>query len=74
MAINRLFLGNFSTKICGEEITNNKIGKTFDEILQEEQAKLMQVVSKMEKQWTIELLRQKYGIKPKYYPPYNEGL
>ena len=72
MAINRLFLGLFNTKICGEEITNKKIDKTFDEILQEEQSKLMQMVSKMEKKWTTEHLYQKYDLKPKYHSPFNE--
>ncbi len=72
MAVNRLFLGHFNTKICGEEITNKKIDKTFDEILQEEQAKLMQIVSKMEKKWTIKHLYQKYDLKPKYFSLFNE--
>ena len=72
MGVNRLFLECFNTtKVCGEEITN-KMDKTFDEILQEEQAKLMQIVSKMEKQWTIEHLCQKYDLKSKYHLPFDD--
>lgn len=48
MAVDILFLGAFNAKIFGEEIIE-KTEKTFDEILREEHAKLIQLVSRMEK-------------------------
>ena len=48
MAVDRLFLGAFNAKIFGEEIIE-KEEKTFNEVLQEEHAKLIQLVSRMEK-------------------------
>ena len=75
MGINRLFLGAFNAKIFGEKIREKK-DKTFDEILQEEHEKLMQLVSKMEKkmdkQWTTEHLYRKYNLKTKYHSPFGE--
>jgi hypothetical protein len=49
VGINRLFLGAFNTKVFGEKIKEKYDTKVFDDILQEEHEKLMQVVSKMEK-------------------------
>ena len=71
MGVNRLFLGAFNAKVFGEEIIEKR-EKTFDEILQEEQAKLMQLVSKMEKKWTIENLCRKYDLKTKFHSPSGE--
>ncbi len=56
MGINRLFLGPFNTKVFGEKIKKKHDNKVFDEILQEEHAKLMQVVSKMGKKWNTKNL------------------
>ena len=71
MGVNRLFLGAFNAKVFGEKIIEKK-EKTFDEILQEEHAKLIQIVSRMEKKWTIENLCRKYDIKTKYHSPSGE--
>ncbi len=71
MGVNRLFLGAFNAKVFGEEIIEKK-DKTFDQILQEEQAKLIQVVSNMEKKWTTEHLYRKYNLKTKYHSPSGE--
>ena len=71
MGINRIFLGAFNAKVFGEEIIE-KNDKTFDQILQEEQAKLIQLVSKMEKKWTTEHLYRKYSLKAKYHSPSGE--
>ncbi len=71
MGVNRLFLGAFNAKVFGEEIIEKK-NKTFDEILQEEQTKLMQLVSKMGEKWTLEHLCRKYNLKTKYHSPYGE--
>ncbi len=71
MGINRIFLGAFNAKVFGEEIIE-KEDKTFDEILQEEQTKLMQLVSKMGKKWTLEHLYRKYNLKTKYHSPSGE--
>ncbi len=51
VAVDRLFLGAFNAKIFGERIIEKieKTEKTFDEILREEHAKLIQLVSRMEK-------------------------
>ena len=50
MGVNRIFLGTFNAKVFGEEITEKK-DKTFDQILQEEYSKLIQLASRMEKKW-----------------------
>ncbi len=71
MGVNRIFLGAFNAKVFGEEIIEKK-DKTFDQILQEEQAKLMQLVSKMGKKWTLEHLYRKYSLKTKYHSPSGE--
>ncbi len=71
MGVNRLFLGAFNAKVFGEEIIEKK-EKTFDQILQEEHAKLIQLASKMEKKWTTEHLCRKYNLKTKYHSPYGE--
>ena len=49
MGINRLSLGAFNTKVFCEKIKEKRDPREFDDILQEEHSKLMQVVSKMEK-------------------------
>jgi hypothetical protein len=71
VGVNRLFLGAFNAKVFGEEIIEKR-EKTFDEILQEEHAKLIQLVSKMEKKWTTEHLCRKYSLKTKYHSPFGE--
>ncbi len=71
MGVNRLFIGAFNAKVFGEKIIEKR-EKTFDEILQEEQAKLLQLVSKMEKKWTTEDLYRKYNLKTKYHSPSGE--
>ena len=48
MGVDRLFLGAFNAKVFGEEIIEKR-EKSFDEILREEHAKLIQLVSRMEK-------------------------
>ncbi|HJO55715.1 MAG TPA: hypothetical protein QF423_03505 [Candidatus Scalindua sp.] len=72
MGINRLFLGAFNTKVFGEKIKEKRDPKVFDDILQEEHSKLMQVVSKMEKGWNIETLSTKYDLKEAYHLPPGE--
>jgi len=72
VGINRLFLGAFNTKVFGEKIKEKHDHKVFDEILQEEHAKLMQVVSKMEKKWNTETLSKKYDLKEEYHIPSSE--
>lgn len=72
MGINRLFLGPFKAKIFGEEIKEQQDAKVFDEILHEEQAKLVQLVSKMEKKWNTGKLCRKYNLKTKYNASSNE--
>jgi len=71
VAVDRLFLGAFNAKIFGEEIIE-KTEKTFDEILREEHAKLIQLVSRMEKKWTIGQLCRKYNLEPKYHSSSGE--
>ena len=71
MGINRFFLGAFNAKVFGEEIIEKK-DKTFDKILQEEYAKLIQLASEMEKKWTTEHLSGKYNLKSKYNLPSDE--
>ena len=73
MAVDRLFLGAFNAKIFGEKIIEKreKTEKTFDEILREEHAKLIQLVSRMEKKWTIGQLCRKYKLEPKYHSPFR---
>ncbi len=71
MAVDRLFLGAFNAKIFGEEIID-KEEKTFNEVLQEEHAKLIQLVSRMEKKWTLEQLCRKYKLEAKYHSPSGE--
>ena len=71
MGINRFFLGPFNAKVFGEEI-KEKHDKVYDKILQEEHAKLVQLVSKMEKKWNTENLYRKYDLKAKYHLPTNE--
>ena len=65
MGINRIFLGPFNAKVFGEEI-KEKHDKVFDELLQDEHAKLAQLVSKMEKKWNTEKLCRKYNLKENY--------
>ena len=48
MGIDRLFLGAFNAKVFGGEIIEER-EKSFDEILREEHAKLIQLVSRMKK-------------------------
>ena len=75
MGINRLFLGPFNAKVFGEEIKEKQdklFDKVFDEVLQEEHAKLAQLVSKMEKKWNTEKLCRKYDLKAEYHLPSNE--
>ena len=48
MGVDRLFLGAFNAKVFGEEIIEKR-DKSFDEILREEHAKLIQLVFRMEK-------------------------
>ena len=48
MGVDRLFLGAFNAKVFGEEIIEKR-DKSFDEILREEHAKLIQLVSRMKK-------------------------
>ncbi|MBT3353993.1 MAG: hypothetical protein HN402_03655 [Candidatus Scalindua sp.] len=72
MGINRLFLGAFNTKVFGEKIKEKYDTKVFDDILQEEHEKLMQVVSKMEKKLNTENLSRKYDLKEKYHLPASE--
>ncbi len=72
MGIDRLFLGAFSTKVFGEKIKEKYDPKIFDDILQEEHTKLMQVVSKMEKKWNTEVLSVKYDLKEAYHLPPGE--
>ncbi len=74
VAVDRLFLGAFNAKIFGEKIIEKreKTEKTFDEILREEHAKLIQLVSRMEKKWTIGQLCRKYKLEPKYHSPSGE--
>lgn len=71
MGINRLFLGPFNAKVFGEEI-KEKHSQVFDELLQEEYAKLVQVVLKMEKKWNTENLCRKYDLKASYHTSSNE--
>ena len=73
VAVDRLFLGAFNAKIFGEKIIEKreKTEKTFDEILREEHAKLIQPVSRMEKKWTIGQLCRKYKLEPKYHSPFR---
>ena len=71
MGVNRIFLGAFNAKVFGEEIIEKK-DKTFDQILQEEYTKLIQLTSRMEKKWTTEPLCQKYNLKNKYHSSPNE--
>ncbi len=47
MKINRIIPHFFTTEICEEEITQ-KYEKSFDEILREEQEKLMRLISEAE--------------------------
>jgi|ETNmetMinimDraft_35_1059890.scaffolds.fasta_scaffold182452_1 hypothetical protein len=70
VAVDRLFLGAFNAKIFGEEIIE-KTEQTFDEILREEHEKLIQLVSRMEKKWTIGQLCRKYKLEPKYHSPFR---
>ena len=72
MGINRFFLGPFKAKIFGEEIKEQQDTKVFDEILHDEQAKLVQLVSEMEKKWNTGKLCRKYNLKTKYNASSNE--
>jgi hypothetical protein len=72
VGINRLFLGAFNTKVFGEKIKEKYDHKVFDDILQEEHEKLMQVVSKMEKKWNTEDLSTKYDLKEECQLPFSE--
>ncbi len=75
MGINRLFLGQFNAKIFGEEIKekqDNVFDNVSDKAMQEEHAKLLQVVSEMEKKWNTDGLSRKYDLKTKYDTSSNE--
>jgi len=72
VGINRLFLGAFNTKVFGEKIKEKRDPRVFDDILQEEHSKLMQVVSKMEKKWNTGDLSAKYDLKEEYHLPFSE--
>ncbi len=72
MGIDRLFLSAFNVKVFGEKIKEKHDTKVFDDILQEEYSKLMQVVSKMEKKWNIEDLSTKYDLKEEHHLPFGE--
>ncbi len=72
MGINRLFLEAFNTKVFGEKIKEKRDTRAFDDILQEEHSKLMQVVSKMEKKWNTGDLSTKYDLKEEYHLPFSE--
>ena len=71
MGVDRLFLGAFNAKVFGEEIIEKR-EKSFDEILREEHAKLIQLVSRMKKEWTIGQLCRKYNLEPKYHSSSGE--
>ncbi len=71
MAVDRLFLGAFNAKVFGEEIIEKR-EISFDEILREEHAKLIQLVSKMQKECTIGRLCRKYNLNAKYHLPSGE--
>ncbi|MBS1258400.1 MAG: hypothetical protein MAG551_01459 [Candidatus Scalindua arabica] len=71
MAVDRLFLGAFNAKVFGEEIIEKR-EISFDEILQEEHDKLVQLVSRMEKKSTLEDLCRKYNLEPNYHSPSGE--
>ncbi|MHC4267893.1 MAG: hypothetical protein ACYSWS_07445 [Planctomycetota bacterium] len=71
MGINRCFLGPFNAKIFGEEIIE-KEDKSFDEVLQEEHAKLTKLITEMEKKWNTENISSKSDLKIKYHLPFNE--
>ena len=62
MGINRHFLGPYNAKVFGEKI-KEKQDKVFDVKLEEEHAKLVQLVSKLEKKWNTEKLCRKYNLK-----------
>ncbi len=65
MGINRHFLGPYNAKVFGEKI-KEKQDKVFDVNLEEEHAKLVQLVSKLEKKWNTEKLCRKYNLKENY--------
>ena len=71
MGINRLFLGPYNAKILGEEI-KEKDDKLFDDLLQDEHAQLVRLISDMEKRWNTENLCRKYDLKEKYHLPSSE--
>ena len=71
MAVDRLFLGAFNAKVFGEEIIEKR-EISFDEILREEHAKLIQLVSKMKEKRTFENLCKKYNLTTKYHLPSGE--
>ena len=60
MKINRMLSHFFTTKIRDEEITR-KYEKSFDEILQEEQEKLMRLISEADENINIKQLYSKYN-------------
>lgn len=63
MGVNRVFRVFFNPKILDEEALVAK-EKTFDEILQEEYAKLIQLVSEAQAKGTVE----------NFYKNYNPGM
>ena len=63
MKINRILPHFFTTEICEEEITQ-KYEKSFDEILREEQEKLMRLISEAENTENME----------QFYRPLNPRL
>ncbi len=71
MGLNGLFLGPFNAKVFGEEI-KEKEDKSFDEVLQEEHAKLTKLIIEMEKKWNTENIPSKSELKTKYHLPFNE--
>ncbi len=60
MKINRMLSHFFTTEIHGEEITK-KYEKSFQEILQEEQEKLLRLISEADETLDIKQLYSKYN-------------
>ncbi len=60
MKINRMLSHFFTTEIRDEEITR-KYEKSFEEILQEEQEKLMRLISEADETINIKQLYSKYN-------------
>ena len=60
MKINRMLSHFFTTEIRDEEVTR-KYEKSFDEILQEEQEKLMRLISEADETVNMKQLYSKYN-------------